>query len=301
MFIIGHWRTGTTLLHELLSLDERHVYPTYLHCFAPDYFLIFRSWVLFFAKNIMGSKRPMDQMKTGWDLPQEDEFGLMARGVPSPYWNIAFPKNLEINKEYLTLENVPSKELKKWKKGFLNFLRSISFKNSKRLILKSPTHSFKIKFLLELFPDAKFIHIIRNPYEVFPSTIKLWKSLQEISGYQKRNEVDLNEYVFKNFNLLYEKIEEGRSYLKSNQFIEIKYEDLIQDPIEGMENIYNILELGEFDSVKNKIKKDWEARKGYKVNRFKISPEVSNEITKRWGRVIDRYGYTPPLESASNY
>ena len=249
----------------------------------------------------MGSKRPMDQMKTGWDLPQEDEFGLMARGVPSPYWNIAFPKNLEINKEYLTLENVPSKELKKWKKGFLNFLRSISFKNSKRLILKSPTHSFKIKFLLELFPDAKFIHIIRNPYEVFPSTIKLWKSLQEISGYQKRNEVDLNEYVFKNFNLLYEKIEEGRSYLKSNQFIEIKYEDLIQDPIEGMENIYNILELGEFDSVKNKIKKDWEARKGYKVNRFKISPEVSNEITKRWGRVIDRYGYTPPLESASNY
>src|SRR5437762_2297554 len=40
LFIIGHWRTGTTLLHELLILDPRHNFPTTFQCLCPDHFLL---------------------------------------------------------------------------------------------------------------------------------------------------------------------------------------------------------------------------------------------------------------------
>ena len=38
IFVIGHWRSGTTLLHELLILDPRHTYPDTFACFAPNHF-----------------------------------------------------------------------------------------------------------------------------------------------------------------------------------------------------------------------------------------------------------------------
>ena len=40
IFVIGHWRSGTTLLHELLVLDERHTYSNTYDCFCPNHFLL---------------------------------------------------------------------------------------------------------------------------------------------------------------------------------------------------------------------------------------------------------------------
>ena len=93
IFIIGHWRAGTTLLHELLVLDERHGYPNTYQCLDPNHFLLtetfFRRWMRF----LMPSHRPMDNMPAGWERPQEDEFALCMLGQPSPYLAIAFPNN----------------------------------------------------------------------------------------------------------------------------------------------------------------------------------------------------------------
>ena len=82
---LGHWRTGTTYLHELLIRDPRHSYPTTYQCLAPGHFLISEAWlpkVFFF---FVPSRRPMDNMPAGWDRPQEDEFGLCLLGAPSPW------------------------------------------------------------------------------------------------------------------------------------------------------------------------------------------------------------------------
>ena len=40
VFVIGHWRAGTTLLHELLVRDPRHTYPNTYDCFGPNHFLL---------------------------------------------------------------------------------------------------------------------------------------------------------------------------------------------------------------------------------------------------------------------
>jgi hypothetical protein len=85
LFIIGHWRSGTTLLHEYLALDERHTSPDTFQCFVPSHHLLSR-WIL--APTIgllMPKQRPIDNMAAGWDRPQEDEFALCNLGTPCTF------------------------------------------------------------------------------------------------------------------------------------------------------------------------------------------------------------------------
>ena len=126
----------------------------------------------------------MDAMKVDWNKPQEDEFALCLMGAPSPYLTIAFPNNPPNDPEALDLDGLPPRELAYWKRRFVGFLKRLTFRDPRRLVLKSPTHSCRIPTLLELFPDAQFVHIVRNPYVVFPSTVNLWKSLYEVQGLQ---------------------------------------------------------------------------------------------------------------------
>lgn len=82
IFIIGHWRTGTTYLHELINLDDRFTTPTALECFAVAHFLVSGPLLRLFS-SFLPSKRPMDDVLVSWDSPQEDEFALLNLGLNS--------------------------------------------------------------------------------------------------------------------------------------------------------------------------------------------------------------------------
>src|SRR4051794_15514810 len=197
LFVVGHWRTGTTLLHELLVLDERHTYPNTYQCLEPNHFLLtgrlLPRWLWF----LMPSHRPMDNMAAGWDRPQEDEFALCMMGQPSPYLTIAFPNRPPQDQEALDLDGLSPRALASWKRAFLGFVREVTYRKPRRLVLKSPTHSCRIRHLLSLFPDARFVHIVRDPYVVFPSTVNLWKSLYRTHGLQKPTFAGLEDHVLR--------------------------------------------------------------------------------------------------------
>jgi hypothetical protein len=291
IFIIGHWRTGTTLLHELLVLDEQHTYPNTYECLDPNHFLLtegfFRRWMRF----LVPSRRPMDNMPTGWEHPQEDEFALCMLGQPSPYLTIAFPNHPPQYARYLDLQGLSARELASWKRVFLRFMRQLSFRNPKRLVLKSPPHSCRIKVLLELFPGARFVHVVRNPYVVFPSTMHLWKSLYRTHGLQEPTFAGLEEHVFKMFVRLYEKLEQGRQLVPASQFYELRYEDLIRDPVGQMRSLYTHLGLGGFEDMLPRLQAFLARTAGYETNRYELAPAQKTEISNRWGKVIRRYGY----------
>src|SRR5262249_51674170 len=213
LFIVGHWRTGTTLLHELLILDERHNSPNTFQCLAPNHFLLTEKVLTRLLFWLLPSRRPMDNMAAGWDKPQEDEFALCLLGAPSPYLSIAFPNHPPQDQEACDLERLPAREREAWKRTFVRFLRQLTYRDPRRLILKSPTHSFRIRTLLELFPDARFVHIVRDPYAVYPSTINLWKSLYITFGLQRPTFKGLDERVLKTFVRVYDKIEEGKGLI----------------------------------------------------------------------------------------
>jgi hypothetical protein len=234
----------------------------------------------------------MDNMNAGWARPQEDEFALCMLGVPSPYWTIAFPNQGPAFPEYLDLEGLAPRALQRWKSAFLYFLQALSVRNPKRIVLKSPPHTCRIKVLKEMFPQAIFIHIVRNPYVVFPSTLHLWKSLYATQGFQKPTFEGLENRVFETFKQMYAKLDQTRDLVPDGQFYELCYEDLIRDPIGQMRALYEYLNLGDFEQVLPRLENYLASVAGYETNRYELSPRQRSEISRRWGTIIERYGYS---------
>ncbi|MGA2031532.1 MAG: sulfotransferase [Thermoguttaceae bacterium] len=294
IFVIGHWRSGTTLLHELLVLDARHTFPDTYDCFAPNHFLV-SGW---FFRPVLGvllpNRRPMDNMSAGWDHPQEDEFALCNLGLPSPYRTIAFPNEPPQDQEYFSLDRATPEGRTRWKRGFLWFLKCLTLRNPKRIILKSPPHTFRIKVLLELFPNARFIHIIRNPYVIFPSTVNLWKRLYADQGLQTPTGEGLEEYVLETFRKMYEVFERDRHLIPPENFCQVRYEDLVADPLGQMETVYQRLGLGKFQEVLPALTAYFARNANYQTNRYRLAPELEAEISRRWSPYIRRYGYAEP-------
>ena len=168
----------------------------------------------------------------------------------------------------------------------------MSWRDPRRLVLKSPTHSCRLPTLLKLFPDARFVHIVRDPYVVFASTVNLWRTLYETHGLQTPTGAGVEQYVFDTFTHLYRRIDEGRKRLAPGRFHELRYEDLIRDPIGAMRRLYEGLELCGFEEVRPRLEAFFADNAGYRTNRYKpLEPTLQAEITRRWGDVIRRYGY----------
>ena len=293
IFVIGHWRTGTTLVHELVALDPRHTYSDTYACFAPNHFLI-SAWLLRpFLRFLLPARRPMDNMAAGWDRPQEDEFALCNMGVRSPYLTLAFPNRPAQDQEYLDLEALPAEALARWKRGLVWFLTCLTVRSPKRIVLKSPAHTCRIKVLLDLFPDARFIHLVRDPHVIFPSTVNLWKRLCRDQGLQRPNYRNLQEHVFDSLNRMYETFQRDRQLISDSRFCQVRYEDLVEDPIEQVRMIYDRLELGDFDKVLPALREYVGQQADYQTNRYELSEETRAEIGRRWDSYIKQYGYAP--------
>ncbi len=291
IFVIGHWRSGTTLLHELLVRDPRHTYPDTYDCFAPNHFLVSGWWMRPSLGFLLPSRRPIDNMPAGWSHPQEDEFALCNMGVPSPYLTAIFPNRPPQCQQYLDLRDAPAEGVERWKRGLHWFLQCLTLRNPKRIVLKSPPHPARIRTLLEMYPRAKFVHIVRDPFVIFPSTMNLWKRLYRDQGLQVPRCEGLDEYVFETFTRMYEAFDRDCESFGPSQCCEVRYEELVADPIGQMRRVYDELQLGDFESVRPGIEAYFAGQKDYKTNRYEIAPELRAEIARRWAKYIERYGY----------
>jgi omega-hydroxy-beta-dihydromenaquinone-9 sulfotransferase len=293
VFIIGHWRTGTTLLHELFALDRQFRCPTTYECFSPCHFVVTEP-LMRWSKFLLPGSRPTDNMQMGWNRPQEDEFALCNLGIPSPYATMAFPNHPPQYPEYLDLEGLSELDLRRWKQALLLFLKQLTYKRPGRLVLKSPTHTCRLPVLLKMFPKACFINMVRNPYVVFQSTVRLWKSLYAWQGYQKPTYEGLEERVFRTFSHMHERLEATRRLVDPARFVDFRYEDLVRDPVCQVRGIYERLNLGPFDLVGPAIRAYFQERKDYQTNRFHLPPELREEIGRRWRPYVEKYGYNEP-------
>jgi omega-hydroxy-beta-dihydromenaquinone-9 sulfotransferase len=289
LFVLGAWRSGTTLLHNLLSLDARHTFPTMYQCLMPNHFLLTERFVT--RHFPLDGKRPMDDVAVGWDQPQEDEYALLMMGQPSFHLSLAFPNHPRVCVEYLDLENVPPRARAAWKRALLRFLKRVVLRRPGRLVLKSPEHTARIRTLLELFPDARFVHIVRNPYVVFASLIKMLHAVYEHFGLQRPRHLGLEEFVFDTLPRILQKLEEGRRLVDPGRFHELRYEDLVRDPVGRLRAVYEALGLGGFEEYRPRLESYLAAQAGYHTNRYDLEPKLRDEITRRWGDLIRRYGY----------
>lgn len=290
IFVIGHWRTGTTLLHELLVLDDRFIGPSGFECVVPQHFLLTERLAPL-AGFMVSKHRAMDNMDSSLSHPQEDEFVWVMQGQPSPYLTLAFPNRPPEHERYLDLEQLTPQELAAWKRPLLRFVQQLYFRHRKTVVLKNPNHSFRIKVLLDVFPQAKFIHIVRDPYVVYPSSIHLLKSLSRVHSLQRPTFEGLDERVLATYVDLYRKVDEGRELVDPSRFYELRYEDLIADPEAQLRGLYEHLALGDFEQYLPRLRQYLAEHVDYRTNRYELTAEQRAAVDENWGDVIDRYGY----------
>jgi len=294
LFIVGHWRSGTTLLHELLMLDPRFCCPSTYQCFAPGHFLLTEDILTRLLAWMMPRKRPMDNVAAGWDRPQEDEFALANMGAPSPYRRMAFPATSSAEPVALDVTRLAPAELDRWQETLRRFLARLAVRDARRPVLKSPPHTARIGVLAEMFPGAKFLHVVRDPFVVFPSTIRLWRSLDEVQGLQVDRGEALERYVFACFDEMYAAFERDRGNLAPDRLHEVKYEDLVADPVAALEGAYAHLGLEGFAAARPAVEDQARSMKRYRTNTYQHDPRIVREVAARWRNFIDRYGYGVP-------
>lgn len=294
VFIIGHWRSGTTLLHEYLVKDPRLAFPSTYQCFAPTHFLL-TDWC--FPKMfgfVLPSRRPMDDMATGFDRPQEDEFALCALGAPTPYVRMAFPNDEAPYLEFLDMVDCDPSDQREFEEALTWFVKAVSLRTGdRRLVLKSPPHTGRIEMLSRLFPGARFIHITRHPFEVFPSTMRLWRSLDQAQAFSlpRYDDAQLEEYVLTCFERMYRGFQAQESQMAPGHLVEVRYEDLVRAPMETVKRLYEQVELGDFEVAAKPLQEFVQSQREYKPNRHQLDPQLARRVEERWGFYFDRYGY----------
>ena len=176
IFILGHPRTGTTLIHNILGQDSDLAFASTFHVAFPSGFITlsrFR-WLL---SGLVDKTRPMDAMPLHLDLPGEDEIATtLLSGGASAYMPLFFMRRFAHFLPLLTLDDAPPADAARWEAAFLLFLRKVTYATGgarRRLVIKSPVHTSRVPHLLRLFPRAQFIYVHRDPRAVLQSSLHL--------------------------------------------------------------------------------------------------------------------------------
>jgi hypothetical protein len=294
VFVIGHWRTGTTFLHDLFSVDPNLAYPTTYECFFPHHFLLTENTLPKIMGVLLPKKRPQDDVPVGFERPQEEEFGMMMLGQGTPYITHAWPRFGPADTDYLDFKGLSEAEKKKWADAYMWFYRRLALKHGgKPLVMKTPANAARLKLLTKLFPDARYIYLSRNPLKVFPSTVKLWRALYSVQGLHNPPYLDswLDDYVLDMFARLTEDYEEDRHLIPPDRLIELRYEDLIKDPLATLRDIYKRLDIGDFASAEAPMQAYLDTQKEHRVSEYEMPLELKRKIVDRLGPYIDRFGY----------
>jgi hypothetical protein len=295
IFIIGHWRSGTTYLHELLSKDPQFCYTSLWNTLLPDSGLILEPIKRFLAR-FLPAERPMDAIKVDMDGPYEDEAALAVLQSWSFFHCLHFPKNAE--EQYLKsihFQGLSSEEKDQWKAVYLHFIKMVMFINDgKQLLSKNPPNTARIATLLELFPEAKFIHIYRSPYLVYLSTKKMRRNVLDKLALQNASQEAIEDQVIQNYIRLMNSYFDQKDHIKKGNLVEIKYEDLITDPLGQVNYIYTTLKLPGFTAAQPHMRAYLDKQSEYKTNVYAIDKDIIRHVDKHWKFTVDRWEYTPP-------
>ncbi|HWB01225.1 MAG TPA: sulfotransferase, partial [Pirellulales bacterium] len=90
---------------------------------------------------------------------------------------------------------------------------------------------------------------------------------------------------------MYRKYEADRPRVPAENLCEVRYEDLVQDPIGQMDRIYSELKLGDFERARPALEAYVGATGDYQTNRYKISDRDRELVSTRWGHLMRRHGY----------
>ena len=295
LYIQGSGRSGTTHLLNLLARDPGLGVVSTFQAIAAPMFLIGRGRLERLIARGMPATRPMDNMALALDLPQEEEVALANTSHLSWVHHLSFPRrSKEFLAKYATMQ-LPSSELARWERAYLDVLRKATLASGgRRLVLKSPTNFGRTAELLRLFPNAKFIHIVRNPYEVYVSMTHLYRSMLPICQLEDVEPEAVAETILDSYATMMRRFMRDRESIPPGHLAEVRFEDLESNPVAELERLYAELSLPGWVRARKPIENYLKSLTDYRKNPHRIDRETIELVDRRWGFAVEAWGYRPP-------
>ena len=297
LFILGHWRSGTTFVHNIFAQDPRFGFTTTYQTVFPHHMMALQGLLKPCMKALMPNSRPTDKMELSPDLPQEEEFALLNT-CPVSYYNFWFyPQSMqEYCDRFLTMKKATPEEIADFKDKFMKIVK-VSMWNSRRgvrdaqYLSKNPPHTGKVKTLVEMFPNAKFIYLIRDPYTVFESSRSFFT--QTIAPLEL-NSIPIEEMeqnILYGYKELYDAYQEQKKCIPEGNLFEVKFEEFERNAMEITECIYRELNLPGWEEARPAIEAYINQKKGHKKNHYQYDPRTISMVNDAWGDILDAWGY----------
>lgn len=296
LFLIGHWRSGTTHLHNLLVRDRQFGYCSTAHVASSGSFLTVPQFIRQHLQGAIPQRRPMDEMDFTWTGPQEEEFSMARLCEQSFYHCFFFPRRAgEIfSRNVMFDDGDRTRDL--WKRQYETLLRRLSYAEGGRtLCLKNPANTARIRTLLELYPEAKFVFIVRDPEQVFRSMRQMWRAMTWLYSLTGEPLYDDDETVLSFYERVMRQYLADRDAIPAGRLVEVHYEELRSQPLAVIEHIYRSLDLADFDRARPEMRAYLDEQSQYRTNTHFLSEAERIALRERWAFAYDAWGYDRSL------
>ena len=295
IFIQGFARSGTTHLHNLMAHDPGLGYVSTFHAAAAPFFLVSRGWLDRLIAGRLPSKRPMDDVTVSLDLPQEEELALAAASRLSSVHQLSFPGRAREIVAKMGAMRLTEAEMREWTDTYLHVLRKATLaSDGRRLVLKTPANLGRTALLHSLFPGARFVFVVRNPYVVFSSTMKLYRTLIPMYRLQDVDWEAIEASVFSNYTDMTRRYLRDRASIPKGNLVEVKFEDVEADAMGVLERVYGALGLPGWERARRPVAEYLETLSGYRKNRYRFDRSLIDKVDREWGFAVREWGYEPP-------
>lgn len=294
VFIVGHWRSGTTHLYNLLSQGSQFGYVSPFATALPWDFLLLGRLLEPLLARALPSGRYIDNMAVEPDSPQEDEIALANMTPLSFYHGLYFPGRFDQAFDSgVFFDGCTPEDVDRWQRTLQYFYRKLSIRQGgRRLLIKNPVYTARIGLLAQAFPGARFIHIHRSPYKVFGSMRNFYRALFAQFALQPYDHVPIDEVIFRSYGRMMDALLHDSADLPPEQFVEVRFEALQRQPMTVLEDIHRQLGLAGFAEAKPAFSRYLDSVRDYKKGSHPIPADVQDRIAERWRPYIERWGYS---------
>ena len=191
------------------------------------------------------------------------------------------------------MDDVPQQIKDEWKERYRYLIQKETlYRKGKRLVLKNPANTARAQLLLEMFPEAKFIHIYRNPYHVYLSMMKLLLNIVPFMCVQKPpNIAEVEQRVLQVYKRMYMKYLEEKTAIPKENLVEVRYEEFIRHPHEQLNHIYTALHLHGFKESEKKFSEYIASQEHVKKQKYFLDELVKEKIYEEWKFAFTAFHY----------
>jgi hypothetical protein len=289
IFIIGFWRSGTTLMHNLITQNPDYGYVTTYQAVFPKLCMLNQWWIQGIAKHLMPKTRPYDNMKLDFEYPQEEEIAMGNLQSLSFYNFFYFPKDIDFYAKHdLLLQDVSPEKLQIWKELYIRLIKTALINsNGKRFVSKNPPNTARVKLLLEMFPDAKFIYMHRNSYDAIHSFQRFMHAVHDGIKLQNYDHKVHTHNMIRIYKTVIEQYNEQKKLIPPGQLIEVKFEEFEKNMRGQTEKVYKTLNLPDFEKALPFIEKHIAEICNHERKITKIDPEFIKLVDSEIGNLVE--------------